>query len=178
MEESLRIEELRRRVQMDPASIAFAALAEEYRREGRFEDAIATCATGLRRHPSYLSAHVTLGRALAATGRIDDARQSFAYVLQLAPENLAAIRGLAEIHTLTELAGEEQGSVADSAVTTIVTAPTDSALPRQSDEPALALAAAIPHHSPAVLPGLVGLEDFLGAISRARGPAADSLDAR
>ena len=31
MAHSARIEELRRRVQQDPASIAFAALAEEYR---------------------------------------------------------------------------------------------------------------------------------------------------
>ena len=41
-----------------------AALAEEYRRAGRFDEAIETCTTGLVRHPSYLSAHVTLGRAL------------------------------------------------------------------------------------------------------------------
>ena len=64
MADSARIQELRRRVQVDPASIAFAALAEEYRRGGRFEEAIETCAVGLQRHPSYLSARVTLGRAL------------------------------------------------------------------------------------------------------------------
>jgi tetratricopeptide (TPR) repeat protein len=96
--ENPRIEELRRRVQMDPASIAFAALAEEYRRVGRFDDAIAICLTGLKRHPSYLSAHVTLGRALAAVGRYEDAREELEFVLRAAPENLAAIRGLAEIH--------------------------------------------------------------------------------
>ena len=101
-----RIDELKRRVQMDPASIAFAALAEEYRREGRFEEAIATCSTGLRRHPSYLSAHVTLGRAWASLGRIDEARAEFEHVLRLAPENLAAIRALAEIHNATETAAE------------------------------------------------------------------------
>ena len=101
-----RIDELKRRVQMDPASIAFAALAEEYRREGRFEEAIATCSTGLRRHPSYLSAHVTLGRAWASLGRIDEARAEFEHVLRLAPENLAAIRALAEIHNSTETAPE------------------------------------------------------------------------
>ena len=43
MADSPRIEELKRRVQSDPASIAFAALAEEYRRAGRFEEAIETC---------------------------------------------------------------------------------------------------------------------------------------
>jgi tetratricopeptide (TPR) repeat protein len=98
MADSPRIEELRRRVQSDPASIAFAALAEEYRRAGRFDEAIETCSTGLLRHPSYLSAHVTLGRALIDVGRVEEARSALQYVLKLAPENLAAIRGLAEIH--------------------------------------------------------------------------------
>ena len=98
MADSPRIEELRRRVQSDPASIAFAALAEEYRRARRFDEAIDTCNAGLVRHPSYLSAHVTLGRALIDVGRLEEARGSLQYVLKLAPENLAAIRGLAEIH--------------------------------------------------------------------------------
>ena len=98
MADSPRIEELKRRVHSDPASIAFAALAEEYRRAGRFEDAIETCTAGLIRHPSYLSAHVTLGRALIEVGRLEDARNELEYVLRLAPENLAALRGLAEIH--------------------------------------------------------------------------------
>ena len=64
MADNPRIEELRRRVQKDPASIAFAQLAEEYRRAGNYEDAIATCRAGLAVHPGYLSARVTLGRAL------------------------------------------------------------------------------------------------------------------
>ena len=98
MADTPRIEELKRRVQSDPASIAFAALAEEYRRSGRFEEAIAACTAGLVRHPAYLSAHVTLGRALLEVGRFEDAREELEHVLRLAPENLAAIRGLAEIH--------------------------------------------------------------------------------
>src|SRR4029078_11986165 len=97
MAENPRIEELRRRVQADPASIAFAALAEEFRRLGRYEDAIETCRTGLKRHPAYLSARVTLGRALIETGELDAARQELETVLRSAPENIAATRGLALI---------------------------------------------------------------------------------
>ena len=93
-----RIEELERRVRQDPASIAFGALAEEYRRAGRLEDAVAVCRAGLERHPSYLSARVSLGRALQELGQPADARTEFEYVLSLAPDNLAAIRGLAELH--------------------------------------------------------------------------------
>ena len=100
--ETDRIDELRRRVGNDPASIAFAALAEEYRRAGRHEDAISTCMAGLVRHPAYVSARVTLGRALVETGKYDDARVQFEHVLRLAPENLAAIRALAALHERSE----------------------------------------------------------------------------
>jgi tetratricopeptide (TPR) repeat protein len=93
-----RIEELRRRVQKDPASLAFAHLAEEYRRAGRFEEAIVTCRAGLKTHPTYLSAKVTLGRALIEVGDLEAAQDELQAVMAAAPENLAAIRGLAEVH--------------------------------------------------------------------------------
>ena len=98
MADNPRIEELRRRVEKDPASIAFAQLAEEYRRAGSYEEAVATCRTGLATHPSYLSARVTLSRALIELNALDDAEVELQHVLQHAPENLAGIRGLAEIH--------------------------------------------------------------------------------
>jgi len=96
--EKSRIEELRQRLQKDPTSIAFAQLAEEYRRAGRYRDAIQTCQAGLARHPGYLSARVTLGRALCEVGDLDGAQQELSTVLRLAPENLSAVRGLAEVH--------------------------------------------------------------------------------
>ena len=98
MSDNPRIEELRRRVQKDPASIAFAQLAEEYRRAGSYEDAIAACRAGLAIHPGYLSARVTLGRALLEVNDLDGAQAELEHVLKSAPENLAAIRGVAEIH--------------------------------------------------------------------------------
>ncbi len=93
-----RIDELRRRVQNDPASIAFAQLAEEYRRSGQTDEAVRICREGLVRHPGYLSARVTLGRALLDLGQLADARGEFEFVVAEAPENLAAVRGLAEIY--------------------------------------------------------------------------------
>lgn len=98
MPEHPRIEELRRRVQSDPASIAFAQLAEEYRRAGNYEEAVATCRAGLEIHPGYLSARVTLGRSLIELKELDAAGTELSYVLQHASENLSAIRGMAEIH--------------------------------------------------------------------------------
>src|SRR6185436_5355821 len=98
MADESRIDDLRRRVQKDPASIAFAQLAEECRRAGRFEEAVDVCRAGLDLHPGYLSARVTLGRALVELNSLDDAQTELELVLRSAPENLAAIRGLAEIH--------------------------------------------------------------------------------
>ncbi len=92
-----RIDDLRRRVESDPASIAFAQLAEEYRRAGQTEEAVRVSREGLTRHPGYLSARVTLGRALLDLGQLNDARTELQFVATEAPENLAAVRGLAEI---------------------------------------------------------------------------------
>lgn len=93
-----RILELRRRVQADPASIAFAQLAEECRRAGDPEEAVGICRAGLAHHPGYLSARLTLGRALIELGALDEAAVELNGVAQQAPGNLAAIRALAEIH--------------------------------------------------------------------------------
>ena len=93
-----RINDLRRRLQKDPASIAFAQLAEECRRAGQYQESIEVCRAGLAMHPTYLSARVTLGRALIELNLIDDAQTELEVVLKSAPDNLAAIRGLAAIH--------------------------------------------------------------------------------
>lgn len=107
--DSARISELRRRVQSDPSSIAFAQLGEELRRAGANEEAIDVCQFGLARHPGYLSARVTLGRAFLELGQLDDAHVELSVVVETAPDNLAAIRGLAEIH-------QRRGELADALV--------------------------------------------------------------
>ena len=93
-----RILELRRRVQADPASLAFAQLAEELRRMGASDDAVATCRAGLVHHPDNLAARVTLGRALIELDRLDQAFTELTFVLDATPGNLEAIRALAEIY--------------------------------------------------------------------------------
>ena len=64
------LEQLRRRMQSHATPTAFAALAEEHRRAGRFAEAIAVCREGLERYPAYVSARVTLGRALLDSGDV------------------------------------------------------------------------------------------------------------
>ena len=109
MPDSVRMEELRRRVRTDPASIAFAQLAEECRRAGEYQEAVNVCLAGLAVHPSYMSARVTLGRVLIELSRLDEAKLELQHVLRIAPDNLAAIRGLAQIH-------ERQGGLADALI--------------------------------------------------------------
>jgi predicted Zn-dependent protease len=95
--DNLRIEELRRRIQKDPASIAFAQLAEEHRRAGQLEDAVRVCRAGLAQHPAYLSARITLGRTFLEMAKYDEAATEFEYVLKAAPDNLTAVRELADV---------------------------------------------------------------------------------
>lgn len=195
MADTPRIEELRRRVQSDPASIAFAALAEEYRRAGRCDEAIAACEAGLQRHPAYTSARVTLGRALLETGRFDEARTQLEHVLKVAPENLVAIRGLAEIHRRSrETAASTDGRLGDPdaepatdpepptapppasatpppaplRVASMSDAPAPAAL---TEQPPTAAQAAAPPPGPVPHPDLAALralEVFLDTIVRAR----------
>ena len=108
MADNPRLDELRRRVEKDPASIAFAQLAEEHRRAGEYDEAIRVCRSGLAQHPGYLSARVTLGRALLETGQFEDAQTELEQVVSVAPDNLAAIRALADIHQRLEDGGGQE----------------------------------------------------------------------
>ncbi len=88
------LEQLRRRMQQHATPAAFAALAEEHRRAGRFDEAIAVCRDGLARYPTYVSARVTLGRALLDSGDAGTAVAELEQAVAQAPDNLAAARTL------------------------------------------------------------------------------------
>ena len=96
-----RIDELRRRVEKDPASIAFAPLAEELRRTGQQEEAVRLCRAGLEHHPTYLSARLTLGRSLLELQQYPEARVELEYVLNAAPDNLMALKCMSELQERT-----------------------------------------------------------------------------
>ena len=73
------------------------------------QESVDVCRAGLAVHPTYLSARVTLGRALVELQEYTEAQQELKQVLRTAPENLAAIRGLAD-------AFHRQGALADALV--------------------------------------------------------------
>ena len=187
MQANPRLEELKRRVQRDPASISFAALAEEYRRLGLLEEAVEACRSGLQRHPAYVSARVTLGRALMELGDYESATAELEQVLRVAPENLAAIRALADIHRRRAEQPEiPQIVISDGPYPSNIEPPipvqreTEPPIPVQREiEPPIPVhqeevSEPVPVEVQSVVgmtaphPALNGLESFLSAIQRAR----------
>jgi len=132
---------------------------------GRHDEAIETCRAGLQRHPAYLSARVTLGRALIETGDYDAAREELETVLRSAPENLAAIRGLAQIH-------ERRGHSAemDPHLAAMMNAEVERVVLAAEQARTAVATPEEPKPEPAMLATLVRLERFLVAIDAARHP--------
>jgi tetratricopeptide (TPR) repeat protein len=93
-----RIRDLKRRLELDPGSRLFVALAEELRKSGRIADALSTLQQGLLAHPHYVSAHVALGRAYLEAGQITEAIATFSKILLADPGNLVAAKSLADIY--------------------------------------------------------------------------------
>ncbi len=92
------IEKLKARLQKDPDSKLFLPLAEEYRKEGMYDEAIDVLLKGLDRHPGYTSARVLLGKIYLEKGQLEDARKELEKVIETVPDNLFAQKKLAEIY--------------------------------------------------------------------------------
>ncbi len=92
------IEKLKARLEKDPNSKLFLPLAEEYRKEGMFEEAIEVLKTGLERHPTYTSARVLLAKVYIDKGQLVEARAELEQVIDSVPDNLFAQRKLADIY--------------------------------------------------------------------------------
>ena len=94
----VRIRDLKRRLELDPTSRLFVSLAEEYRKAGRFADALITLQLGLKNHPGYVSAQVALGRAYLEAGNVSEAIATFQKVLNSDPGNLVSAKSLADVY--------------------------------------------------------------------------------
>src|SRR5712691_1774140 len=86
------------RLARDPASLAFAQLADLYRKAGRTRDAVAVCRNGLLRYPHYTTARLILAKALAAEGQLDGALAEIDAILKVSPQDVQCHRLAAEIH--------------------------------------------------------------------------------
>lgn len=93
-----RLEELKRLLQRDPTSRQFLALAEEYRRHGKYRDSVITLERGLALHSTSVAGHVALGKTYQQLDRLEDAVRAYTNALRIDRENLVAIRQLAEVY--------------------------------------------------------------------------------
>jgi tetratricopeptide (TPR) repeat protein len=96
MASSGKIDELKKKFDENPRRY-FAPLANEYRKLGDLEQAIAICREHLPRQPGHMSGHIVFGQALFDAHEMDEAKTVFETALTLDPENLIALRHLGDI---------------------------------------------------------------------------------
>ena len=85
-----RLEQFRFELREDPSSRSFFKLGECLRREDELDEAVQTLRAGLKLHPGYIAAWVSLGRALLAGGKNIGAAEALAQALELDPDNAVA----------------------------------------------------------------------------------------
>ncbi len=100
MASSPRIEELRKKFEENPRRY-FAPLANEYRKAGDVQQAIAICREYLPQQPGHMSGHIVFGQALYEARTFEEAKSVFETALSLDPENLIALRHLGDIALIT-----------------------------------------------------------------------------
>ncbi len=93
-----RIDEIKRSLTRETGPRQFLAVADDHRRQGRPREAIDVLESGLAQNPSSVAGYVALGRLFQQTAQLDKAIDSFQSALKLDPQNLVAIRQLADVH--------------------------------------------------------------------------------
>ncbi|MFQ6131585.1 MAG: tetratricopeptide repeat protein [Armatimonadota bacterium] len=92
-----RIREYGQALQRDPDTLAFALLADVFREEGMYREALDVCQRGLERHPDYITAHIIMGQIHEDLQELDQAIEEYQAALRLDPGNLVARRALGRI---------------------------------------------------------------------------------
>jgi tetratricopeptide (TPR) repeat protein len=86
------------RLAKDPTSLAFAQLADLYRKAGRTREAVTLCREGLQRYPHYTTARLILAKTQLAEGDLDGALTEIEAILQVSPKDVQCHRLAAEVH--------------------------------------------------------------------------------
>ncbi len=102
------IEKLKEKVENDPKSTLFVPLAEEYKKAGQLDEAIEVLKAGIERQPGYMSARVSLGKVYLEKEMRREAKEEFEKVVKAIPDNLFALKKLAEIARATR---DREGAV-------------------------------------------------------------------
>ena len=96
MASTARLDELKKKFEENPRRY-FAPLANEHRKSGDLDQAIALCRTHLPQQPGHISGHIVLAQAVFEAGNLNESREIFHSALGLDPENLIALRYLGDI---------------------------------------------------------------------------------
>jgi len=86
------------RLARDPTSLAFAPLADAYRKAGRIADAVRLCREGLARFPHYVTARLILAKALLDGGDPDAAMEEVQAILEASPREAQAHRLVGDLY--------------------------------------------------------------------------------
>ncbi len=92
------IVKLTEKMAKDPASRLFVPLAEEYMKCGMTDEAFMVLTDGLKTHPSYIGAHVSLAKLLLQVGKKAEAKVEFEQVVSANPDNVLAHRFLVQLY--------------------------------------------------------------------------------
>ena len=86
------------RLARDRESLAFAQLADLYRKAGRTGEAVELCREGLQRWPHYTTARLILAKTLLGEGQLEAAQAEVDAMLQTSPKDVQCHRLAAEVH--------------------------------------------------------------------------------
>jgi tetratricopeptide (TPR) repeat protein len=98
MEDSIYIKRLKERLRQNHDSKVFLSLAEELRKQDRTDEAIAVLIDGIKRHPDFIAARLTLGRWYLFSNMLSEAQKEYSEVIKQSPDNIFARKGLDEVN--------------------------------------------------------------------------------
>jgi len=96
------IDEYKKKLAENPASLIFLPLAEIYRKGGLLEEAVDTCRKGLEFHPDYISARIFIAKVWLEKKMFSEAREELEKIIKIDAMNLMA-------HTMLEAIYRNQG---------------------------------------------------------------------
>ncbi len=102
------IARLSERYSKDPQSRIFVQLADAYRKNNMIEEAFDVLQKGLEHHPDYPLAHLIMGKCRFDKRMYAQAKESFRKTLEFDPQNVVALRMLAQT---CEITNDEEGQI-------------------------------------------------------------------
>ncbi len=108
MEDSIYIKRLKERLRQNRDSKVFLSLAEELRKQDRMDEAIAVLIDGIKRHPDFIAARLTLGRWYLLSNMLSEAKKEYTKVIKQSPDNIFARKGLDEINKRLGITTEDR----------------------------------------------------------------------